>query len=105
MTFFAYRITNAASEGLNSKIQTIKKMAYGFRNQEHFKLPAQKPDEPHSEPVAERPPHFTMSCPFMPRLKWPRNVQTKSYSPGREGAWNVVSVVSPDPTSGVATII
>ncbi len=37
MTFFAHRITNAVSEGLNSKIQTIKKMAYGFRNREHFK--------------------------------------------------------------------
>jgi DNA-binding MarR family transcriptional regulator len=35
--FFAHRITNAVSEGLNSKIQTIKKMAYGFRNREHFK--------------------------------------------------------------------
>ena len=38
MTFFAQRITNAVSEGLNSKIQTIKKMAYGFRNREHFKI-------------------------------------------------------------------
>ena len=37
MTFFAHRITNAVSEGLNSKIQTIKKMAYGFRNRDHFK--------------------------------------------------------------------
>ena len=37
MSFFAQRITNAVSEGLNSKIQTIKKMAYGFRNREHFK--------------------------------------------------------------------
>jgi transposase len=37
LTFFAHRITNAVSEGLNSKIQTIKKMAYGFRNREHFK--------------------------------------------------------------------
>lgn len=35
--FTAARITNAAAEGLNSKIQTIKKMAYGFRNKEHFK--------------------------------------------------------------------
>ncbi|MGD0839169.1 MAG: transposase [Polyangia bacterium] len=25
------------SEGLNSKIQTIKQMACGFRNREHFK--------------------------------------------------------------------
>jgi len=37
MTYFAHPITNAVSEGLNSKIQTIKKMAYGFRNREHFK--------------------------------------------------------------------
>jgi len=37
MTYFAHPITNAVSEGLNSKIHTIKKMAYRFRNQEHFK--------------------------------------------------------------------
>ena len=37
LTYFAHPITNAASEGLNSKIQTIKKMAYGFRNRDHFK--------------------------------------------------------------------
>jgi transposase len=37
LNFFAYRVTNAVAEGLNSKIQTIKKMAYGFRNREHFK--------------------------------------------------------------------
>ena len=37
VTFFAHRLTNAVTEGLNSKIQTIKKMAYGFRNREHFK--------------------------------------------------------------------
>ena len=35
--FNAAPVTNAAAEGLNSKIQTIKKMAYGFRNKEHFK--------------------------------------------------------------------
>ena len=35
--YFAHPITNAVSEGLNSKIQTIKKMAYGFRNRDHFK--------------------------------------------------------------------
>jgi transposase len=38
LTYFTHRITNAVSEGLNSKIQTIKKRAYGFRNQEHFKI-------------------------------------------------------------------
>jgi transposase len=37
LNYFAYRVTNAVAEGLNSKIQTIKKMAYGFRNREHFK--------------------------------------------------------------------
>jgi transposase len=37
MSYFNHRITNAVAEGLNSKIQTIKKRAYGFRNREHFK--------------------------------------------------------------------
>ena len=37
LAYFRHRVTNAASEGLNSKIQRIKKMAYGFRNQERFK--------------------------------------------------------------------
>jgi transposase len=37
LTYVEHRITNAVSEGLNSKIQRIKKMAYGFRNREHFK--------------------------------------------------------------------
>jgi transposase len=37
LTFLKHRITNAVSEGLNSTIQTIKKMARGFRNREHFK--------------------------------------------------------------------
>lgn len=38
LTFLKHRITNAVSEGLNSSIQTIKKMACGFRNREHFKI-------------------------------------------------------------------
>jgi transposase len=37
MNFFAHPVTNAVSEGLNSKIQTVKKRAYGFRNAEHFR--------------------------------------------------------------------
>jgi transposase len=37
LTSCRHRITNAVSEGLNSKIQTIKNMACGFRNVEHFK--------------------------------------------------------------------
>jgi len=37
LNYVRHRITNAVSEGLNSKIQTIKKKAYGFRNRENFK--------------------------------------------------------------------
>jgi transposase len=37
LTYYAHPITNAVSEGLNSKIQTIMKMAYGYRNRDHFK--------------------------------------------------------------------
>ena len=37
MAYFTHRITNAVAEGMNSKIATIQKMAYGFRNKEHFK--------------------------------------------------------------------
>ena len=37
LTYFEHRITNATSDGLNSKIQGIKKQAYGFRNKENFK--------------------------------------------------------------------
>jgi transposase len=36
MNYFRHPITNAVGEGLNSKIQTIKKMATGFRNFLHF---------------------------------------------------------------------
>jgi transposase len=38
MSYFRHRITNAVSEGLNSKIETLRKQAYGFRNREHFKI-------------------------------------------------------------------
>ena len=37
LTYIKHPITNAVSEALNSKIQTIKKRAYGFRNKERFK--------------------------------------------------------------------
>jgi len=37
LTYYAHRITNAASEGINSAIQTIKKRAAGYRNMENFK--------------------------------------------------------------------
>jgi len=38
MTYFNHRITNAVAEGLNSKIATIQKRAYGYRNPSHFKI-------------------------------------------------------------------
>lgn len=38
MTYFKHRITNATTEGINSKIQLIKLMACGYRNREHYKL-------------------------------------------------------------------
>ena len=37
LTYFQHPVTNAMSEGLNSKIQKIKNMACGFRNIENFK--------------------------------------------------------------------
>jgi len=37
LTYFKHRITNAVAEGLNSKIQMIKQMACGFRNQQHYR--------------------------------------------------------------------
>lgn len=37
MTFFTHRITNAVAEGINSKIQTIKQMACGYRNRDNFR--------------------------------------------------------------------
>ena len=36
-TYFKHRVTHAMSESINSKIQTIKQMACGFRNIDHFK--------------------------------------------------------------------
>jgi transposase len=38
LTYFVHRITNAVTEAVNSTIQTIKKMACGFRNPEYFKI-------------------------------------------------------------------
>ena len=37
LTYTTHPVTNDVSEGLNSKIQTIKKRVYGFRNKERFK--------------------------------------------------------------------
>ena len=37
LTYFKHPVTNAMSEGFNRKIQTIKSVACGLRNIEHFK--------------------------------------------------------------------
>ena len=37
LTWFTYRISNAVSEGLNSKIQTVKSNARGFRSFESYR--------------------------------------------------------------------
>lgn len=37
-TYFKHRITNAVAEGINNKIKVLKRMAYGYRDHEYFKL-------------------------------------------------------------------
>ena len=37
LTYCKHRITTGVSEGLNSKIMSIKRLAGGFRNMENFK--------------------------------------------------------------------
>lgn len=38
ISYFKHRISNAGAEGLNNKIKTMKRQAYGFRDMEYFKL-------------------------------------------------------------------
>lgn len=38
ISFFKHRYTNAVAEGLNNKIKVLKRMAYGYRDKEYFKL-------------------------------------------------------------------
>ena len=38
LNFFRHRITNAVAEGLNTRVEMIERMAYGFRNKEHFRI-------------------------------------------------------------------
>jgi transposase len=38
LTYFQHRITNAFSEGINSKIQSIKSMARGFRGFKNYRI-------------------------------------------------------------------
>jgi hypothetical protein len=37
-SYFKHHITNAIAEGINSKIATVQKMAYGYRNRENLKI-------------------------------------------------------------------
>nr|WP_268898786.1 transposase [Geomesophilobacter sediminis] len=36
--YFVHRVTDALSEGINSKVEAIKNAARGYRNAEHFKI-------------------------------------------------------------------
>lgn len=38
LNYFRCRITNAQAEGLNARIETLKRLARGYRNLEHFKI-------------------------------------------------------------------
>ena len=38
IAYLKYRITNAVSEGINSKIQSIKSSARGFRNFQNYRV-------------------------------------------------------------------
>jgi transposase len=38
INYFEHRLTNSKTEGINNKIKTLKRQAYGFRDIEYFKL-------------------------------------------------------------------
>lgn len=38
LTYFEYKIDNGKAEGINNKIKVLKRNAYGYRDQEYFKL-------------------------------------------------------------------
>ena len=38
LSYFRHRISTGPLEGLNNKIKVLKRMAYGYRDQEYFKL-------------------------------------------------------------------
>ena len=38
LNYFKHRISNGKTEGINNKIKTMKRQAYGFRDMEYFKL-------------------------------------------------------------------
>lgn len=38
LSYFDHRIDNGKAEGINNKIKVLKRQAYGFHDQEYFKL-------------------------------------------------------------------
>jgi transposase len=38
LNYFDYKITNGFVEGKNNRIKTIKRMAYGYRNMDNFRM-------------------------------------------------------------------
>ena len=38
LNYFRYRITNGKMEGINNKIKTLKRQAYGYRDKDYFRL-------------------------------------------------------------------
>lgn len=38
LTYFKHRISNGFAEGINNKIKTLKRQAYGYRDMDYFKL-------------------------------------------------------------------
>ena len=38
LSYFKHRISTGPLEGLNNKIKVLKRMAYGYRDREYFKL-------------------------------------------------------------------
>ena len=38
LSYFEHKIDNGKAEGINNKIKVLKRQAYGFRDQEYFKL-------------------------------------------------------------------
>ena len=37
LSYFRHHITSAIAEGINSRISTVQKLAYGYLNKEHLK--------------------------------------------------------------------
>jgi transposase len=56
LTYSKHRITNATTEGINSKIETLRKAACGFRNKQRFRTLKGSGPARHREPARSGPP-------------------------------------------------